>query len=178
MTDDMVTRAITVDEQLSSMAAQLARHEVVITKIDTLYSTVQHHLDSFELMRKSHSKSFDILRSSLAVQQMVMAEMMVKLKHLNKPSSHFPVPQPPLLPFPPSNSSRPTHHSSPLTPPSLHSTSSSLTPKLPKMEVPFFFGEDVMLWLFQIYHYFMFNQIPNDQWVSITAFYIVGTACQ
>ncbi|KAH7668467.1 hypothetical protein IHE45_11G012800 [Dioscorea alata] len=178
MTDGMVTRARTVDEQLSSMAEQLARHDAVITKIDTLYSTVQHYSDSFEILWKSNSESLDILRSSLAAQQTVMAEMMVKLQHLDKPSSHFPASQPPLLPFPPSNSNPPIHHSFPLTPASLHTTSSSLTPKLPKIEVPFFSGEYVIGWIFQINHYFIFNKIPEDQRVTIAAFYMVGPAHQ
>lgn len=168
-----MTRARAVDEQLSSMAEQLTRHNFVLTKLDSLCSTIQQH-----------SESFDVIRSSLATQQTVMAEMMVKLQQLEKasPSSSSPLlstsTQPSLLPLPPSNPILSLHPSSPLIPPSLHSNSSISTPQLPKIEVPFFSGDDVLGWLFQINHYFLFHQIPANQRLAITAFYMAGAARQ
>lgn len=178
MTEGMVTRARAVDEQLSAIADQLARHDSVFSKIDSLCSTVQHHSDSFKLLRKSHSDLFDILRSSLAAQQTVMAEMMVKLQQLDKGSSSSSSHQPPLLPLPPSMPVGQINHPSPLNPPSIHSSLSLPTPRLPKIEVPFFSGDDVLGWLFQINHYFVFNQIPEDQRIAIAAFYMAGSARQ
>lgn len=178
MTEGMVTRARAVDEQLSAIADQLARHDSVFSKIDSLCSTVQHHSDSFKLLRKSHSDSFDILRNSLAAQQTVMAEMMVKLQQLDKGSSSSSSHQPPLLPLPPSMPVGQINHPSPLNPPSIHSSLSLPTPRLPKIEVPFFSGDDVLGWLFQINHYFVFNQIPEDQRIAIAAFYMAGSAWQ
>lgn len=183
MTDGMVTRARAVDDQLSSMADQLARHDSTFAKIDCLCSTVQLHAESFDLLRKSHAESFDVLRTSLAAQQAVMSDMMVKLQHLDKVASpsvtKFSSSQPPLLPLPTSHPPSPMHHSSELSPPSLHSNSSSPPNRPPKIKVPLFAGEDDVLgWLFQINHYFVFNQIPADQRLSIAAFYMTGPARQ
>lgn len=183
MTDGMVTRARAVDEQLSSLADQLARHDSVFAKIDSLCSIVQLHAESFDLLRKSHSESFDFLRNSLAAQQAVMTDMMVKLQHLDKVASpstaQFSSPQPPLLPLPSPSSHTSIHHSSVLSPPSLHSNSSNSPPRPPKIEVPLFVGEpDVLGWLFQMNHYFLFNQIPADQRLAIAAFYMIGPARQ
>lgn len=66
MTDVMMTKARAIEEQLSSMAGQLARHDTVIATIDLLYSMVQQHSESFNLMKKNHIEFFDILRNSLA----------------------------------------------------------------------------------------------------------------
>lgn len=172
MTDGMVTRARAVDDQLSALADHVARHDLVFSKIESLCSTVQHHSESFDLLRKSHTESFDILRSSLAAQQSVMAEMMVKLQQLDRgSSSSVPSPvQPPLLPLPASFT--PSHHSS--LP--IQSTASLPLPRPPKLEVPIFTGEDVLGWLFQINHYFFFHQTPEDQRVAIAAFYMRGSA--
>lgn len=84
MTEGMMTRTRTVDEQLVAINEQLARHDFVFTKVDSLCATVQQHSDSFEQLRKNHSDSFDILRSTMAAQQSVMAEIMVKLQQLGK----------------------------------------------------------------------------------------------
>lgn len=83
----MMTRARTVDEQLSSIADQLPHHDTVFTKLDPLCSTVQQHLDSLEMLNKTHTESFDVLCNSQAAQQSVMAEMMLKLQHLDKTTS-------------------------------------------------------------------------------------------
>lgn len=88
MTEGLVSRACAVEEQVVLMADQLARHDFVFTKIKSLCSTVQHHSESFEVIRKSNLESFDLLRTSMASQQAVMAEMMVKLQqfHPNTPT--------------------------------------------------------------------------------------------
>ena len=110
------------------MADQLTCHDSILAKIDALCSIVQSHSDSFEHMRKSTTESFNILCSSLAAQQTVMAKMMVKIQQLDRAASSHTSPQPRLLPFPPSTAGPLIHHSpppghhSPLTPPSLHST--------------------------------------------------------
>lgn len=50
-------RARIVDEQLSSIADQLAHHGSVFSKTDSLYATVQQHSKSFDLLWKNHSNS-------------------------------------------------------------------------------------------------------------------------
>ncbi|KAH7673708.1 Retrotransposon gag domain-containing protein [Dioscorea alata] len=182
MTEGMMTRARAVDDQLSSITDQLARHDSIFSKIDSLCSTVQQHSESFDLLKKNHAESFDILRSSLAAQQSVMAEMMVKLQHLDRASSTssptLPSNQPPLLPLPPSHPISPLQSSSLLLPPSIHLNSSGSAIRPPKIEIQFFNGEDVPGWLFQINHYFLFHQIPADQRLAIAAFYMAGAARQ
>ena len=159
------------------MNEQLARHDSILTKLDSFCTTVQQH----STMMSQHTETLDMVQKSLATQQSIMAEMMLKLQHLDKPTpSHTPSSshQPPLLPLPINTPVTPFHHSSPLVPASLHSTSSTATTRLPKIEVPVFTGEDILRWLFQINHFFAFHQIPDDQRVSIAAFYMAGTALQ
>ncbi|XP_039138145.1 uncharacterized protein LOC120275588 [Dioscorea cayenensis subsp. rotundata] len=158
------------------MADQLARHDSVFAKIDSLCSTVQHHSESFEAIRKSNSESFDLLRTSMASQQAVMAEMMVKLQQLDKPST--PSPQPHPLPLPTSPPLPMFQSHLPFTPPSLHPPGSISPPRLPRIEVPLFTGEHALSWLFQINHYFHFHQIPDDHRIAMAAFYMTGQALQ
>lgn len=66
-------RARVVDEQLASMAKQLAPHDSVLAKLDSLCSIVQHHSYSFKFFHKSNAKFFDLLRHSMASQQAIMA---------------------------------------------------------------------------------------------------------
>ncbi|KAH7676680.1 Acid proteases protein [Dioscorea alata] len=101
-----------------------------------------------------------------------MAEMMVKLQQLDRtsPSLTPASAQPPLLPLPASFA--PSIHSSTHT----QTLNSHPPTRPPKTEVPIFTGDDVLGWLFQINHYFFFNQIPDNQRVSIAAFYMGGTA--
>ncbi|KAH7692130.1 Retrotransposon gag domain-containing protein [Dioscorea alata] len=111
-----------------------------------------------------------------------MAEMMVRLQQLDKPSSSshsttYPN-RPPLLPLPTTHHASPLHSSSPLIPPSLHSNTSGSTIRPPKLEIQLFDGDDVPGWLFQINHYFLFHQIPADQRLAIVAFYLIGSARQ
>ena len=180
MTEGMQTRACALEEQLSAVNEQLARHDSILTKLDSFCTTVQQH----STMMSQHTETLDMVQKSLATQQSIMAEMMLKLQHLDKPTpptpSHTPSPshQPPLLSLPINTPVTPFHHSSPLIPASLHSASSTPTTQLPKIEVPVFTGEDILGWLFQINHFFAFHQIPDDQRVSIAAFYMAGTALQ
>lgn len=53
MTDGMMTWARAVDNQLSLMAEQLRRYEAALTKLDSLWSTVQQNSESFDVLRKS-----------------------------------------------------------------------------------------------------------------------------
>lgn len=179
----MTTRARAVDYQLSLMAEQLARHDVALTKLDSLCSTVQHHFEAFDILRKTQTESFDTLRTSLASQQAVMAEMLVKLQQLDRGphTSHLdrappPSQQPPLLPLP---SSPPVTHlspHSPISPNPSNATSSTPSPSFPKLTIPVFSGDDILSWLFQITHYFNCNYIPDEQHLDITAYYMAGPA--
>lgn len=65
---------------LVTMAEQIAKHDSVLAKLDSLCSTVQQHSESFEFIRKNNAESFNLLRSSMVSQQAMMAEMMVKLQ--------------------------------------------------------------------------------------------------
>ncbi|XP_039121357.1 uncharacterized protein LOC120258078 [Dioscorea cayenensis subsp. rotundata] len=175
MTDGMVTRARAVDDQLSAMAEQLARHDAALTKLDSLCSTVQLHSDSFEVLRKTQAESFEALRSSMASQQNILTEMMIKLQSLDRSTSSSS--QPPLLPLP-SPPLHPHHPHLALPSPSFQSNSSGSFNRPPKIIVPAFSGEDVMGWLFQMNHYFVFNHIPDDQRLDIATFYMAGPALQ
>lgn len=61
------------------MAEQLAHHDSTFMKLDSFYATIQNHSDSLELLCKNQSEPFDLLRTSLASQQTIMVEIMVKL---------------------------------------------------------------------------------------------------
>lgn len=162
MTDGMVTRARAMEEQLTSMADQLARHDSVLAKLDSLCSTVQQHSESFEAIRKSNSESFNLLWTLMASQQAVMAEMMNKLQYLDR-SSNSSSSQPPLLPLPASPPLPLFQTHTPLTPSPFHSHNSISIPRLPKIEVPLFSGEHVLSWLFQINH-FDLSLPPDTGW--------------
>lgn len=47
---------------------------------------------------------------------------------------------------------------------------------LPRLDIPYFSGEGVEGWLFQIEHYFEVHQIPPEQKLMITTFYMSGEA--
>lgn len=85
-----------------------------------------------------------------------MTEMMLKLQQLDKATAH-----PPLLPLPQPKQGMPLHLVSPLTPPSLQSSSYMPSTRLPTIDVPMFTGDNVLGWLFQITHFFSFYHIPR-----------------
>lgn len=62
-----------VDEQLATLNDH---HDFVLSRLDTLCTTVQQH-----------SKNFEVLQKSIASQQAVIANMMVKFSKLDKPST-------------------------------------------------------------------------------------------
>ena len=118
------------------------------------------------------------IQKSLSAQQTVLSDMMQKLSRLEKqPTS------PLLLPTPPTSFSHhaPSFHSpsSSNPPPSSHShaeTTSTHNPRLPKLEIPLFTGDNVLGWLFQIERFFHFHNTPPDQRLDIASFYMSGLA--
>lgn len=102
--------------------------------------------------------------------------MIIKLQHLDKSSSSSP--QHPLLLLPSPPPLHPHHPHLPLSSPPFQSHPFGPTTRLPKIIIPIFFCEDVMGLLFQINHYFVFNQIPNNQCLEIVTFYIAGPTLQ
>lgn len=155
MIDGMMTRSRAIDEQLVLMADQLARHDAVFTKLESLCSTVQHHNESIELIHKTHSELIELLCNSLASQQAVMTVMMIKLNQLDKHS--LPTVQPLLLPLSAAPPLPFAQSHSPLTPPTNPIQPSITPPRLPKLEVPLFTGDGVLSWLSQITHFFTFH---------------------
>lgn len=158
MTEGMVTRSRALDDQLSNLTELVTKQDA---KMDALSVTVQQHAETFEMLQKS-----------LASQQAVMADMMVKLARSDKAPPCPTPPQPPLLPLPPGPVTTASSHTAPLGP---QPTGPS---RLPRLEIPPFSGEDVTGWLFQANHFFTFHQTPVDQRVTIAAFYMVGPALQ
>ena len=165
MTEGMITRGRALDEQLTSIAEQLSRHDAIFTKLDTVCTTVQQHSDNFDNIHKS----FDSLHRSLASQQTVMADLMVKISKLETTTT-----SPPLLPLPTTPAPSRSFPPNPNQPPPM-----SMPPsRMPKLEIPLFAGDDVLHWLFQINHFFNFHQIPADQKLIIAGFYMTGPALQ
>lgn len=77
----MLTRSWAIEEHLFNLAELLAKQD---SKMDALCATVQHHSSDFNLVQKS-----------LASQQTIVTDMMVKFAKLDKPPA-----QPLLLPLP------------------------------------------------------------------------------
>lgn len=50
--------------------------------------------------------------------------------------------------------------------------------RLPKLEIPFFSGENVTGWLFQVERFFLFHNTPQEQKLTVAAFYMSGEALQ
>lgn len=73
ISDHTTTRSREVDEQLATLNDH---HDSVLSRLDTLCTTVQQH-----------SKNFEVLQKSIASQQAVIANMMVKFSKLDKPST-------------------------------------------------------------------------------------------
>lgn len=151
MTDGMMTRSRAIEEQLAVISEQLA----------SFGATVQQHTDTFETVQKH-----------LTSQQTVMADILVKLAKLDKPT-----PTPPLLPLPPSAAmvTIPPMTDTSTRPPL---TGTVTTVRLPKLEIPLFSGDDVLNWLLQIELFFSYHQVPVDQKLIIAAFYMTGPALQ
>lgn len=156
MTDATKTRSRVMEEQ---MAALTDRHDSMMAKVDTLCTSLHQQAELVETMQKS-----------LALQQSVMTDLMVKLTKLER------VTTPPLLPAPPGPQEatiQPYSGPSPSRP-----SHAPTVPHPPKLEVPLFTGDNVLDWLFQIEHFFTHHHIPSDQRVDIVAFYMTGTALQ
>lgn len=102
-----------------------------------------------------------------------MADMMVKLAKLDIVTAH-----PPILPLPATTSSAMSQHSpafSPSIPNPIHQLP---PPRMPKLEIPLFIGDNVVDWLFQINQIFTFHQTPIDHKLIIAGFYMTGLALQ
>ncbi|XP_039133322.1 uncharacterized protein LOC120270395 [Dioscorea cayenensis subsp. rotundata] len=152
MTEGMATRSRTIEDQLTKLTELLAKQDA---KMDALYLTVHQH-----------SEAFDVVQKSLASQQSVAADMMVKFSTTDKPSA--PTTQPPLLPLPAPTSANPYVFSIPLPNPN----------RPPKIELPLFSGDGVFGWLFQANHFFASYQTPLDNQLHTAAFYMTGPALQ
>lgn len=85
-------------------------------------------------------------------------------------------PSPSILPSPPVSPGTGYPHLMPATSAAGHSSQSLA--RLPKLEIPFFSGENVLSWIFQIEHFFAHHATPEDQKISMVAFYMTGAALQ
>lgn len=149
MIDGMTTCSKALDEQLSKIADQLSNHDSILCKLDFLCSIIQYH-----------PNTFDMIQESLYSQQMVMENMIVMLAKLEKqpiqPSyclyshtKHYFIVFFLATTFPSISQS---HQSIlPLTTTFnislffLATISNTLTPRLPKYEIPLFTGENVQV---------------------------------
>lgn len=82
MSEGMTTRSRALDDQFTTLND---RHDNLLSRLEAVCTTIQQHSDTFELVQKS-----------LAAQQTVMADLMVKVSRLDR----LPPPTP-LLPSPP-----------------------------------------------------------------------------
>lgn len=124
-------------------------------------------MDHLSTSVHQHAELFESLQKSMVAQQTVMSEMMLKLSKLER--GH----QPPLLPSPP-----PPQSSPPINLIGLSSTPGMTPPRLPKLEVPLFSGDNVHSWIFQIQLFYTYHSIPEEQKIYIAAFYMTGVALQ
>lgn len=144
------------------------RHDSMMTKVESLCSSINQH-----------AELFDTIQKSLATQQSVMTDLMVKITRLERPNPStmlLPSSSPPLLPSPPTTTvsqQQPPIGVGPLLP-----ASSTSSPRLPKLEIPLFSGEGVLHWIFQVERFFTFHQVLPDQKIDIAAFYMTGDALQ
>lgn len=165
MSEGMTTRSRALDDQFTTLND---RHDNLLSRLEAVCTTIQQHSDTFELVQKS-----------LAAQQTVMADLMVKVSRLDRLPPPTPLlpspPNPPLLPSPPSS----TMVTATLSPPLPHPPTNTPIPhRLPKLEVPLFSGANVIPWISQIEHFFTFHGILEEQKIDIAAFYMTGPALQ
>ncbi|KAJ0970323.1 hypothetical protein J5N97_023200 [Dioscorea zingiberensis] len=154
MADGPFTRSRALEEQIAT----------VFSRLDAL---AEH-----DTAQESRLSKIDVLADNLAAFQTVMADLVVKVSKLEPPA-----PQPALLPLP--TSPPPT---TPLTPPPCISTPPShpshTSARTPKLEIPLFSGDRVCDWIFQIEHFFTYHNTPDEQKLSIAAFYMTGDGLQ
>ena len=176
MAKGMTTRSKALEETLSKVSEQLQSHTTSISQFDFVLPTVQQHSDAIA----KTSSLCEGIQKSLSAQQTVLADMLQKLARLEKQPA-----TPPLLPTPVSSV---PHHIQPFNlqspsrshlPSSSHHSSEPASipnPRLPKLEIPLFSGDNVLGWLFQIEHFFHFHNTPPDQRLDIASFYMSGLA--
>ncbi|CAM8929438.1 unnamed protein product [Rhodiola kirilowii] len=93
------------------------------------------------------------------------------LQHPGLPPYTLP-PPPYHIPHPP-NLIQPTSYFHPSSPGDHYHQH---TPRPPKLEIPFFTGDGVDGWLFQIKRYFEHHGVPPDQKLTLATFYLTGPA--
>lgn len=99
-----------------------------------------NHVEGLFVSVQQHSELFDTIQKSLATQQTVMSDMMLKLSKLERGN------YPPLLPSPPMPSSMGSLAA--LGMPSSPGSTPPFQPRLPKLEIPLFNGDNVLSWIF------------------------------
>lgn len=141
MTDGIRTRSRVMEEQLTAINE---RQDAMMTQMESLCSSVHQHAELFETVQKS-----------LAAQQSVMTDLMVKLTRLERPNPTallLPSSAPPLLPSPPITTTTPQQSNVPAS--TLAPVASSSPVRPPKLEVPFFSRKGISPWIFQIERFF------------------------
>ncbi|XP_039129157.1 uncharacterized protein LOC120265351 [Dioscorea cayenensis subsp. rotundata] len=156
MTEGMTTRSRAMEDHIYLLNE---RQDSLLAKMEDLCISVQQH-----------TELFDSIQKSLSTQQTVMADMMFKLSKIERGLS------PPLLPSPPI-SPGPGYPPLLSTPPPADQSQGNGV-RLPKLEITLFSGENVLSWIFQIEHFFAHHATPEDQKISMAAFYMTGVALQ
>ena len=106
MTEGMTTHYKALEDSISKIADQLQTRSAIISKFETVMSTVQQHSESI-------AQNFSIcedIQKSLSAQQTVMTDIMHKLSRLEKQPIPRPLlPTPTIQQLPAHSSSYPTH---------------------------------------------------------------------
>lgn len=156
MTEGMTTRSQDMEDSIHLLSEC---HDSLLAKMEDLCGSVQQH-----------AELFDTIQKSLATQQTVMFDMMFKLSKIERG------PSPPLLPSPPVSLGTGYPHLMQAPAPTSHQ--SQTWTRLQKLEIPLFSGENVLSWIFQIEHFFAHHATPEDQKISMAAFYMTGATLQ
>ena len=179
MTESMTTRYKALEDAITQLQDQLQQQDSVISKFDSLITTVHQHSESI-------TQNFSLCENI----QKTLSEMMLKLNRMEKQPLN-----PPLLPTPSFSPQTPPSSSSTLPhTPQILPTNTAIThhfpgqsshhhpdtshPRLPKLEIPLFSGDNPLGWLFQIERFFLYHNTPMDQRLSVASFYLTGLALQ
>ncbi|CAM8882331.1 unnamed protein product [Rhodiola kirilowii] len=136
------------------------------TRLQDLSTTVQQHNDQITTI----NGQFSTIQDTMEAMNKKLHELSVQVARQEK-QPLLPTPTiPPTLP--------PTPTILPTLPQLAHYNPEPVLPhqRLPKLEIPFFSGENVVGWLFQIERFFQFHATPTDQKLFIATFYMTGIA--
>lgn len=148
-------------------------------QISKLHDKYQEHTTTIADLQKYTADKLSTLTTAISSHSTILQDVVAKLSTLTLPTTT--APPPPLLPLPqPSSklSSPFAAGSSSNTFPPPGDPSVFPPPRLLKLEIPLFSGDNVQGWVFQMERFFTYHRTPPDQKMTIAAFYMTGIALQ